>query len=248
MFELIDRLRYTTRFAAGSLCCADPGVGGDGSPGGGGGAGDSKPDWGAFTKALEAIPASINNELGKRLDGLTHTVREASAPLPVAEEPPDFNTMDNGQIAAYMQDQTTKAIKAALDSALQPFAEKLVGLETQQLTTTGKAEVDRLKATHKDFVDWKDEMMSLAGEQPTLSIARLYSIVRAENPDKAKTLDTRYNPVIEKPRPFAMTHIFGGDNSNGQQAKTLSKAEASMEAAREVASRHSGVLNALRDL
>lgn len=247
----MNLLQFRLRFSTAPLCFASTGEeGGEGgTPGGGGGA----PDWSAFTKSLEGlnldsrISQKINDALGPRLDTLTNTVREASKPAPVEETPPDFDAMGNGDLAAYVESRISSQIEAAIQKALEPFASEIVGLKTGQVERDGKAAVADMQSKHKDFADFKDEMIALAQENPTLSIPRLYAIAKAENPTKAAELDAKYNPPPPKVRPFTLSSTSFG-RAPDAASRPLSKADASLSAAREVASRHPGVLRALEDL
>ena len=247
----MNLLQLRLRFSTAPICFAAAGEeGGEGgAPGGGGGA----PDWSAFTKSLEGlnldsrISQKINDALGPRLDTLTNTVREASKPAPVEETPPDFDAMGNGDLAAYVESRISSQIEAAIQKALEPFATEIVGLKTGQTERDGRASIAEMQSKHKDFADWKDELIAVATENPTLSIPRIYAIVRAENPAKAAELEAKYNPPTPKARPFGLSSTSFGRAPEGG-AKPLSKNEASLSAAREVASRHPGVLRALEDL
>jgi hypothetical protein len=237
------------------LLLASSGDGGEASPGGAGNAGNGAAaiDWGAFTKSLDDLPARINkgvaDALGPKLDGLTHVVRDASKPpAPEPEPPPNFDEMTNGQVVEWLHGHTNDLIANAIKEALVPFTEKLVSLETNTSAQEGKREVDRLKGQHKDLTDWKDEMLAIAGTQygQHMPIEDIYLLAKVHNPEKARTLELKYNPPVEKPKPFAFSNGFS--SNDGDKPTILDKSTAAREAGREVEARHSGVLRALRDL
>ena len=45
---------------------------------------------------------------------------------------------------------------------------------------------------HKDFWDWKDEMIALGGRIPNATPEELYTLARTKNPDRATELDEKY--------------------------------------------------------
>lgn len=213
----------------------------------------TQPDWASFTKSLEGlnldsrISSKISEALGPKLDGLTETVRRASEPRVEPPAPPNFEEMDNAALAAHIETTINAQIEAAIQKALEPFATEIVGLKTGQTERDGRASIAEMQSKHKDFAEWKDELIAVATENPTLSIPRLYAIVRAENPTKTAELEAKYNPPPPKVRPFTLSATSFG-RAPDKDSRPLSKNEASLSAAREVASRHPGVLRALEDL
>lgn len=234
-------------------CFASAGDDNNTDPGNVGGGNDSKqPDWASFVGAIEKlsseIPAQINRELGGRLDGLTTTVREASTPQQEPEAPPDFESMTQGEMAGWMQSFVARAIKEQINAALEPFANELVSVKTDLISDKGVREINRLRTERKDYADWKEEMIALQPQHSTLGFEDLYILARGRNAEKAKQLDAKYNPPVEKPRPFAFTAALAPGARGNNQPSVLTKSDASLEAAREVANRNPGVLRALQDL
>lgn len=209
---------------------------------------------GTQTIDFDGLFSRLGDSLGTRLDALRQDVGqlpEHLRPPPVEPPAPDYDTMTQSELATHITGSVQKMLQASIQSALQealgPLAQQLTGL--QQTVTTDKVvgEVNQMKSSHKDFSDWKDEMVSLAKTHPTLGVKQLYNLARADNAEKAKQLDTKYNPPAPPPPPR-----FGGfaPSAPGATGSTpaLSRQAAGTEAYREVAARHPGVLAALENL
>ena len=226
---------------------ADSAGGGSGS-GGADSAGDrgsAPPDWNQFLGGLKDLGA----DLGSKLDGLHHTVREGSTrePAAVAQPAPDFESMTQADLADYMEQSISAKVQAAINAALGPVIEQLTSLRMDFTSTVGKDEVNRLRTKYKDYVDWKDEMIALATEQPALGLEDNYRLVKSRDTEKAAKLELKYNPPAPKPRlPFAIGPGEGG--RSGGSTKPLTSAEAGRQAYLEVSARHPGILAALGDL
>jgi hypothetical protein len=231
------------------------GPAGAGDGGGGGGAADSSaattspsplPNLADWTAQLEAL----NGSLGGKLDTLVDTVRTASTTEP-ASEPVDLEGLSRPELVAHIVSTLTEQITSLLDIKLQPFAQQLTNLQTDVVSRNASAEVDSLRGQHKDFTEWKDDMIALA-RQPTyasLGITDLYQLAKAKNPTKAAELTTKYNPpAVPVRRPSFGGLVPGAGGSAGNGAKPLSSAEAGRAAYAEVQARHSDVLPALEGL
>jgi hypothetical protein len=207
-----------------------------------------QPDWSGFISALDKLPASLADKLGNKFDSLEGTVKSVAAPPP--PPPPNYEEMSNAELVAHMTgsltDRISKLIEEKLAGALNPLTEHLNKLQTTVITGNAKTEVAQLREKHKDFADWKDEMVALAKEHPTLGFQQVYQLARANNPAKAGELDLKYNPPPPKPPPR-----FGGFAPSGtaKGETPVLKGEAAGRAAyEEVMARHPGILPALQEL
>jgi len=201
--------------------------------------------WDKFAAGI----AELNSSLAPRLDALRGDVSklpDALRPPPPAETPPDFDSMTNGDLAAHIQASVLRAVEQTIGKALEPVMARVNETQQSHFKSTVEGEMKELQGTHKDFSDWKPEMVALAKEHPTLGLAQLYRLAKADNPIKASELDARYNPKPPPPTRWGgLTPALGGSNGS---AKPLSREDASREAYREVSSRHPGVLAALENL
>ena len=242
-----------------SLCFAE----GDGGESGGGGAngadsgGDASgtppasattttaaPDWGTFVNSL----SELNTSLGGKLDSLVGEVKDLPAKTAPPPEPVDLESLSRAQLVDHIVGTIGEAVRQQISEALSPVTEQLTGLQQNVAERTVTQEIAALRSAHKDFNDWKEEMVGLAKQHPTLGIGQLYQLARAGSPAKAGELDKRYAPPAVKP-PVR----FGGLLPNGAipaagDTKPVSAREAGEAAYREVAQRHPGVLAALESM
>lgn len=243
----------------GSGFSQDPGYSGNQSQGGQGSDQGSppQPDWAAFSRSIEDMGKNLGerltNELGSRLDSLHQTVQDGT-PVPVEPDPDagfDFDAATPRQLYDHMrgrfESMMESTIQQVMEQALTPYAEQITGLRRDMVTDQGSREIDRLQASHKDFVDWVPEMKAVAQKHPSLSITEVFQLARSGNPDKAKQLDSKYNPPPPPPpRPFSLGPSSANQGQGGGAApKPMSKNEAALDAYRQVQERHPGVLAAL---
>ena len=225
----------------GAVGSADSGAPGADTVGGG-----QSIDWGQFNQGLNLL----GDRLASGLEALRGDVNNLPEHLrPPAQEPPapDYDTMTQADLATHITGSVLKSIESMLAEKLGPLVAQVQNVQQTVATNSVTAEVKQMRAEHKDFGDWKDEMVALAREHPTLGITRLYNLARAENTEKAKALDTRYNPPAPPPPPR-----FGGfaPSAPGATGATppLSRTDAGRAAYQEVQGRHPGVLAALESL
>jgi hypothetical protein len=257
----MNRTRYATYFleyvppglcaiegdgaAAGGVSIVPPapdGNAGGGDSGAAGAAAPAGPNWNEFIGSL----GQLNESLGGKLDTLVSEVRTVAAPQAAPSEPPDFEAMSRPELVAHIVGTIGEAVRAQIAEALSPVTDQLTGLQMSVTTKSATESVERLRAEHKDFNDWKDEMIGLARVHPTLDIPALYTLARGSNSAKAATLDTKYNPPPPKPAPR-----WGGLTPTGGAANgtpVLSSRDAGIEAYREVSAKYPGVLAVLEGM
>lgn len=92
-----------------------------------------------------------------------------------------------------------KKFEHALKEALKPISE---GIDTSRRAATRAeiaAEVREIRSKHKDFDEWTEEIKAKLKSSPGLSPHDAYLLVRSSDPEKAKELDTKYNPKKDDP-------------------------------------------------
>ena len=215
-----------------------------------------QPDWSEFSRSIEGMGESLasrlTQELGGRLDQLHQTVQDGT-PQPQQPDPNagfDFDAATPRQLYDHMMGQFNtmmeSTITQVLDQALNPYAEQITNLRRDMVTDQGGREIERLQSQNKDFADWVPEMKALAQSHPSLSIAQVFRLAKSENPDKAKQLDTKYNPPPPPPpRPFSLGPSNQGGDGINPSPKPMTKEQAALDAYSQVSARHPGVLAAL---
>lgn len=194
-------------------------------------------EMGRFTDTLATKFDALRGDVGQLPDRMR--------PPPAPQAPPDYDSMTNSELATHITGTVVGAIEKLLGEKLSPVVERVNDVQQSHFRTTVEAERDKLATTHKDFGDFKPEMIELAKANPTLTLQQLYVLARGLNPDKAKTLDTKYNPPPPPPPKWGgLTPAFGASANT----PPLTREQASQEAYREVQSRHPGVLAALESM
>lgn len=117
----------------------------------------------------------------------------------------DVDKLSNKEFMSLMM----KNVGSLLDEKIGGVTKKVDGVAQTVRTKDITEEYNKLKEKHKDFEEWEDEMKTLSKENPTLSIKRLYTLARQENPDKAKTLDEKHKDPKDEPKDDGIT-LFGG--------------------------------------
>ena len=175
--------------------------------------------------------------MGGKLDGVRDTVVKVTTPQPQTPEPPDYDSMSQAELAAHLHGSMSSVIQDAIKAALAPVTEQLGRLNTDVSTTRGSLELRDVQSKFKDFREWKDEMVALVKDHPTLTFEKVYHLARAESPDKAKTLDAKYNPAPAKPRPGSGSAALRRQATGGGEPTPLTGEEATKAAYAEVSGR-----------
>jgi hypothetical protein len=210
---------------------------------------DNAPDWRSFLDGLnklEEVNREVSNKLNK-LDTLNATVQRASEAPPEPPPPPNFDEMTNAEIVAHVTGSVTQQMQEAIAAALKPLTDQLAGLHQAVMTNSVTGDMKELRAQHKDFSDWKQEMIGLAQQHPSLGLRDVYLLARANNPEKASKLDAQYAPPAPpRPKPFGgLTPYMMGDKG---VKPPLTGEAAAREAYRETAEKYPGILPALQEL
>lgn len=229
------------------------GVDGDVVAGGNGSdpsaSGDALPiqGWQDWVKGLDRLNETIEQKVAAKLDGLTGVVEKAAnqpPPEPIYEAP-NFEEMSNSELASHMLSTVGEMVENAINKALAPIIDQFGNLQRTVSSNAVGLEMKELTGAHKDFKDWKGEMIELTKQHPTLTLKQLYGLARTENPAKAGELDRKYTPPVPKQRPFGgLTPSMNGKSTTSP----MDAEEAGRSAYNEVMTRHPGVLPALQDL
>jgi len=75
---------------------------------------------------------------------------------------------------------------------VKPLGEKVDQTEESVVRDKIKEEFDAARRAHKDFDEWKPELEAKFKRNMYLTPEEAYTLVRAENPEKAKQLDAKY--------------------------------------------------------
>lgn len=92
--------------------------------------------------------------------------------------------MSNGQLVSHI-------VKTLSDKLLPAINEKFDILDQRATKSDLRTQVTKAEGDHRDFWEWQEEMTSLAKLHPDLTINRLYTLAKSENPDKASELEKK---------------------------------------------------------
>ena len=170
----------------------------------GGGGGEGQPD---LTKLLAGIDsltksvadANVNSQASIRemlqqnqrlmqefADSKQATTKEPVVPEIDAEA---LEHMSRAELMALQRDETAAMVKRVLQETIKPQIDALQqgiqGVDVAHMVTA-------MSGKHADFGDWLPEINELAGKVKGLDPEGLYTLVRAQNPEKIKELDTKY--------------------------------------------------------
>jgi hypothetical protein len=227
------------------ICYDEPNEGaGGGTPPAGG----DKP---LTAKELTELKSEIGNLTGGIKDLLKFAaIRQeqgrseaaGNAPPPAEEEEDDVDeaTLEAMPRRAFT-DFLLKEFNKNLEKNLKPIQDQVVAASVHSQTTQMEVQAREFASQHEDFADWKDEMVAIAEQHSNLPIARIYSLARAESPEKAAKLDkaikarkeseTDSGPRRENRRPALTPSGGGGEGKpparmNAQDAATAAWDEA----------------------
>jgi len=135
----------------------------------------------------------------------------------------DLETLSRKELVALMASSVGKIVQ----DHLKPIQEKMGKAFDRMDQSEALQEVREIKASEKDFLDFKEEIGGVLRDNPGLSIRRALQIARAENPEKAEKLRTKYNP--RKPESDFTGGFF--PTSSRTESSTKMKPQQAAEAA-----------------
>lgn len=110
----------------------------------------------------------------------------------------DLDQLSQKDFARYILAHSVKGTQDALSKFNSDLDLKIQDLASRFENKNAGDQVEKIAGNNKDFWEWGPEIKAILKENPTLSVGRAYNLVKTENPDKAKTLDKKYNPAPEK--------------------------------------------------
>lgn len=131
-------------------------------------------------KMQENFTAAIE-KLGESRDTTKHVSLE--------EQTESINDLDNASLLKLVVGEVGKVVDQKLDSVSDTLKSTQQDINDTRLA----GQVKELMSDNPDFMDWKSEMAAIAKESPGLSIARIYALAKAENPEKATELKEKYS-------------------------------------------------------
>ena len=140
---------------------------------------------------IEKLPGDIQAGFSKAL-GEVATAQAAAAAKAAADagdddeedKALDIERLSNTDLTAYMIGKMTKEV----NKLLKPIATRLDESSADQEKANVGAQVDKMRAKHEDFDQWKPEMAAVLKANPGMKLESLYKLAKVDNPDKVKEL------------------------------------------------------------
>lgn len=167
--------------------------------------------------SLEAVTGAIaslqqqQQQQAQLLQQITHNLQNPPTPSK-DDDDGDYDVDLESMSRTDFANKLLSVIDKRMDKSIQGLQKKLEEFDTRVGTVDAKAEVSRLRRDNPDFDNFKDEMVSLARENPGLSVERLYRLAKAENPEKVKKLEEEAaaKKAAEKPPEDEGKKFFSG--------------------------------------
>jgi hypothetical protein len=188
----------------------------------------------ADLEALQATNKDLNTSIRELIElaksNQNRPAPTAAAPVEEPEEEPedddgDLETLSRAQFANVIGKRFLKAVEAVV----KPLSEQIGAIDARTTAQQIGASVQELQSKHKDFWEWRDEMLSLANEHRGMPPAKLYVLARGLNPEKAAELDKKHNPPVESKK--ILLAGFGGltpsQAGTGTRGRKMNGTEAS---------------------
>ncbi len=137
----------------------------------------------------------------------------------------DIEQLSRKDLAKLIEVSITKGVDAKLAKIQEGIAGKVEDLAMRFESKNAGEAVEKVASNHPDFWEWSNEMKALLAENPSLSVNRAYTIVKAENPDKVEKLKSKYEKKTEKPRDFfSLLPTSGRGRADGSGKMTQEQA------------------------
>ena len=140
----------------------------------------------------------------------------------------EFNEMSQSDLLKHVNQAVADSIAKATGEVRKDISK----VSDSVMERSIKDELKGFAKDHPDLLDLTEEMKSIIDETPGLSIARAYSLAKAENPEKAKTLAEKYkesDDTVKRP-PFGGLTPTSGASPTGEDGKPLTQAKAADKA------------------
>jgi len=129
-----------------------------------------------------------NTTMQENFTKLMEKVSEPSKKEDPEPDPDDINELDNVGLIKLVVGEVGKVV----DDKLEAVGDSITATKQGLIDTRLEGEVKELMIENPDLLDWKSEMALISKDNPNLSLARLHSMARTEDPEKATELDEKY--------------------------------------------------------
>lgn len=183
---------------------------GDASGGGAPAAGPSNED---LQRKVDSMATQIQTMNEGFTNALSMIAERLATPAPPANDTPtDLEAMSREEFLGHIQSTLVDRLKKEL---ISPVEDQVTGLSRRFDSRIASDELTSLKASAKDFIEWKDEVVGILTDSPNMRIQDAYILARGRNPSKAAQLDQKYNPPRQRVDDIFTGFTPGGSKTTG---------------------------------
>lgn len=205
------------------------GNGGETADGKDKGGGDAAPKWATeLQETMKGVGLGISELVGLAKGSMQRQPVQTEEEEEEEEEEKDEQVdLESLSRAEYAQVITKKIIDAVNKQVVKPLSNEIKKVSTnaqqselqRQVQEAANEKDDEGNLKRPDFWEWKEAMIALATQHPSLSAKQLYRMAREDDPDKLKKLEEKYKIGGKKGdgdgSPGKIKLSFGGFTPNG---------------------------------
>lgn len=120
----------------------------------------------------------------------------------------DYSKLSPKQFKDLLKQELREEMKAELEARVVP-------VEQTAAVEKAVAQVKECRAKYDDFDEYKDDMMRIAQEYPTITAEKAYKLAKAENPTKAEAFTKKKAAAAETPNSLDSTKIVRQPTEKG---------------------------------
>jgi len=174
-----------------------------------------------LSKKLETMIGGVLKVVGQQQLALANQARQIDSLLVKLDKPPEAADEEDEEAdlnepggTKRLLEAMSKEVGRILDERLKTVDEKFGDLQKSFGSYKVGKEVEEFAAKNKDFFEWQSELSELAKMNPGLTIKQMYTLVRSENPAKAKEMDLKFTEKkSEPPKFFGLTPTSSPDRA-----------------------------------
>lgn len=110
----------------------------------------------------------------------------------------DFETMSRKELVDFIVKGVGGAVDKKMEGLHKGLKEEIDTTRSETNRERLQREVDAMRKEHKDFDDWKEEMLLLVKKNPMLTAKEAYILSRSGDNKKAKELDEKYAKLAKE--------------------------------------------------
>jgi hypothetical protein len=188
---------------------------------------------GSMAEAMKGL-----SSLGEVIQGIKGDLKELKQPKKETPKEdfadPNLELMSRAEFQRYILKQFEKI----LDDKVKPIGTRVEDVDSTVRANNIARALEVAQKEHRDFMEWKEEMIDLTKRVQGISPEEAYQLVVAQNPKKAAELKDKYKSAeekaaeeeVEQKKKEKKAHPWGGltptSGEVSEEIKNLSKEDA----------------------